>query len=100
MDKKRLLELAGLGANMSNPSHEPATDVPDNKVEVPANLDTGDDKFSDDDFDKEDRMIQRALDNILPQVKELAMKGLSIEDIDEARDAFENILELLGEEID
>lgn len=103
MDRKRLLELAGvtrLGSNMSNPSHEPATDVPDNKVEIPANLDTGEEnKFDDDTFDKHDEMIMRSLENILPQVKELAAKGLNIDDIEEARNTFENILELLGEEI-
>lgn len=36
MNKQRLLELAGVSSNMSNPSFEPATDVQDNKLEPPA----------------------------------------------------------------
>lgn len=36
MNKQRLLELAGLSTNMSNPSFEPAVDVQDNKLEPPA----------------------------------------------------------------
>lgn len=100
MNKQRLLELAGIGSNMSNPSFEPATDVQDNKLELPANLDTGGDGENFDDFDKQDEMMRRTLENVLPQVKELAMQGMSFEDIEQARGAFENILELLGEELE
>ena len=96
MNKKRLMELAGIPSNMSNPSHEPATDVPDNKIEPPANQQTGEDSFDDPDWDSEDKGIERTLDNILPQIKNWAMKGMLTKNIDEAHDALDNILELLG----
>jgi hypothetical protein len=98
MDKKRLLELAGISSNMSNPSQEPYTEIPSSSDEVPAMADTGGDSFDDEDFDKEDTMMKRTIENKIPQIKELAMKGMSIEDIEEARDAFNNILELLDED--
>jgi len=96
MNKERLMELAGISSNMSNPSHEVASDIPDNKVEPPANVQTGDDSFDDKDWDREDKGIERTLDNILPQIKTLAMKGMLSKDIEEAHDALDNILDLLG----
>jgi hypothetical protein len=98
MNKKRLLELAGISSNMNNPSQEPYSEIPSSSDEVPAMSDTGDDSFDDDDFDKEETMLRRTIENIIPQVKTLAMQGMSMTDIEEAKVAFNNILELLGDQ--
>jgi hypothetical protein len=98
MNKKRLLELAGISSNMSNPSQEPYTEIPSSSDEVPAMSNTGDDSFSDDNFDEEDALLRRTIENVIPQIKTLAMQGMSMNDIEEAKVAFNNILELLGQE--
>ena len=87
MNKKRLMELAGISSNMSNPSHEPATDVPDNALDPP-NVINGDDEPDYEEEGHEDG------------IEELAMKGLHVEDVEEARDIFQRILNKMGEDLE
>lgn len=96
MNKQRLMELAGIPANMSTPSYEPATDIPDNKIEPPANMQTGEDSFDDKDWDDKDAGLSRALEKMIPQIKKWAQRGMLTKNIEEAHDALDNILELLG----
>ena len=88
MNRQRLLELAGLSSNMSNPSHEPATDVPDNLVEPPAHAVTGGDAPDYEEEGHEDG------------IKELAMQGLHVESVEEAQDIFQRILQKMGEDVE
>jgi hypothetical protein len=99
MDKKRLLELAGVSTNMSNPSFEPETDVADNKVEIPIQLQLGDEnEFGDSrDPEKKQEKMRRIMLKILPQLKAQAMMGLTADTVEEAHMAFKQILYLLGE---
>lgn len=80
MNKQRLMELAGLSSNMSNPSHEPATDVPDNKLEVPAHADMGEEGETD----------------TLERIREEAQKG--VDNPEEAARCCQVILGLMDEE--
>lgn len=88
MNKERLLELAGLSSNLSNPSQEPYTEIPSASEEPPAHATVDDDAPDYEEEGHEDG------------IKELAMQGLHIEDVEEARDIFQRILNKMGEEIE
>lgn len=81
MNKQRLLELAGVSSNMSNPSFEPETDVRDNKIEGPAETDIGDAGESDTTIDR---------------IREEARKG--VDSPEDASRCCEVILNLIDEE--
>jgi len=85
MNKQRLLELAGLGSNMSNPSQEPYSEIP-SAAENPigAGGSAGYDEVGDVD-DSEDPMLK---------IKGLAEKGM--ENPEEAVASCQEILDLLN----
>lgn len=92
MNKQRLMELAGISSNMSNPSNEPGTGIPDNP---PAHAVDGEDTPSEDEFSNGDEEL-----GMEDQVKELAMQGMNVESVEEAQDYFQRILKLMGEELE
>lgn len=92
MKKQRLLELAGIASNMSNPSNEPGVGIPDNPS---AHAMDGEDTPSDDEFGSGDKDL-----DMEDEVKELAMQGMNAESVEEAQDYFQRILKLVGEELE
>lgn len=83
MNKQRLMELAGMSSNLSNPSNEPGVGVPDGP---PAQTETG----------EEGEGMDSEMERTHEEVKELAQQGLECDSPEEAHEYFQKILDLMG----
>lgn len=81
--KQRLMELAGIPSNMSNPSNEPGSGVPDNPS---AYADTG----------EEGEGMDSEMERTHEEVRELAQQGMECDSVEEAHEYFQQILDLMG----
>ena len=79
MDLQRLRELAGIPSNMSNPSFEPETDVPENE---PEDMDAGEPEGGD--------------EGIIEEIRAAAERGAN--DPEEAQSACQEILDMINSE--
>lgn len=83
MDKKRLLELAGVSSNMSNPSQEPDSEIPGSEDPTGAPGSAGYEDTGGDDKPN----------SICYQIKDIAERGLE----EDPQAALEEILSLIAQ---